>query len=325
MPLSTNEQTNKTASELVETMRGAFSTPPQFRPAHARGILLQGTFTPTPIARELSSAEHFTAPSTSVIVRFSNSTGLPQIPDNASDANPHGMAVRFLLSDDAQTGRRRHTDIIAHSTPYFPVRTGEMFLDLLHAIGASSKPDAPKNPSPIEEYLSKTPSAATFVNALKPTPASFATEKYFGVNAIKLVAADGKPTFVRYRIVPDAGVSHLSADEAAAKDPAFLHNEIQTRVIDGGASFTLTAQVAEPEDPTDDATVLWPEERRVVNLGTIRVDGVVEDNDEKQRTIIFDPVPRIKGVEPSDDPLLDMRAAVYLISGKQRREAGGYH
>jgi hypothetical protein len=28
-----------------------------------------------------------------------------------------------------------------------------------------------------------------------------------------------------------------------------------------------------------------------------------------------------KGIEPSDDPLLDLRAAVYLISGRKRRAA----
>lgn len=255
-------------------------------------------------------------------MRFSNSTGLPQIPDNANDANPRGMAVRFNLPE--VNGRRHHTDIIAHSTPFFPVRTGEMFLELLGAIGASSAPDASK-PSPIEVYLGKTPSAKAFVEAPKPTPASFATEKYFGVNAFKLVSAEGKQTFVRYRITPDAGELHLSEEEAKSKDPAFLHNEIQTRIIDGGASFSIWAQIANEGDTTDDATVRWPEDRKVVKLGTIKLDAVVGDNDEKQRTMIFDPVPRVEGVEPSDDPLIDMRATIYLISGRERRAAGPHH
>lgn len=337
MPLSTNDKTNETAATLVKTLQGAFSTPPGFRPglsslpltrlvhqltriiAHARGILVNGTFTPTAEAGSLSSGPHFNNSSTPVIVRFSNSTGIPQIPDNAGDANPRGMGIRFLLPD--KDGRRQHTDIISHSTPFFPVRTGEGFLELLGAIGASSAPDAPK-PSPIEVFLGKTPSAAAFVGAPKPTPASFATEKYFGVNAFKFVSSDGKATFVRYRITPDAGESHLSDEEAQAKDPAFLHNEIQTRLIDGGASFSLWAQIAEDGDPTNDATVRWPEERKLVKLGTIKIESVTDDNDEKQRTMIYDPVPRVQGVEASDDPLIDMRASIYLISGRQRRAAG---
>ncbi|OAG41928.1 hypothetical protein AYO21_03931 [Fonsecaea monophora] len=322
MPLSTNDKTNDTAATLVKTLQGAFHTPPGFRPAHARGILLNGTFTPTSEASSLSVAHHFNASSTPIIVRFSNSTGIPQIPDNAGDANPRGIAIRFVLPE--KDGRRQHTDIIAHSTPFFPVRTGEDFLEFLQAVGASAAPDAPK-PSPIEVYLSKTPSAATFVLAPKPTPASFATEKYFGLNAFKLVAADGTGTFVRYRITPDAGESHLTKEEAEGKDPAFLHNEIQTRIIDGGASFTLWGQVGEDGDPTNDVTLQWPEERRLAKLGTIKVESVADDNDEKQRTTIFDPVPRIDGVQPSDDPLLDMRASIYLISGRERRAAGPHH
>jgi hypothetical protein len=32
-------------------------------------------------------------------------------------------------------------------------------------------------------------------------------------------------------------------------------------------------------------------------------------------------IPRLSGIEPSDDPLLELRAAVYLISGRGRRAA----
>ena len=230
--------------------------------------------------------------------------------------------MRFNLPE--KHGRRQHTDIIAHSTPFFPTRTGEGFLELLGAIGASSAPDAPK-PSPIEVFLGKTPSALAFVQAPKPTPTSYATEKYFGVNAFKLVSSEGKGTFVRYRITPDAGASHLSDEEAKSKDPAFLHNEIQTRLIDGGASFTLWAQIAEEGDQTDDATVHWPEERKQVKLGAVTLESIADTNDETQRTIIFDPVPRVEGVEASDDPIIDMRASVYLISGRERRAAEPHH
>ncbi len=248
---------------------------------------------------------------------------MPEIPDNAGDANPRGFAVRFNLPE--KNGRRQHTDIITHSTPFFPVNTGEGFLELLGALGASAAPDAPKNPSPIEAFLGSHPAALAFVTAPKPAPVSFATEKYFGVNAYKLISADGKETFVRWRITPDAGESHLSEEEAKAKDPAYLHNDIQTRIIDGGVSFTFSAQIANEGDQTNDATVRWDEDRKIVKLGTIKLDSVAEDNDEKQRNIIYDPVPRIEGVEASEDPLLDVRATLYLISGRERRAAGPHH
>ena len=46
-----------------------------------------------------------------------------------------------------------------------------------------------------------------------------------------------------------------------------------------------------------------------------------EESLKEQKRVIFDPIPRVDGVEVSDDPLLDVRASVYLISGRQRREA----
>jgi len=48
---------------------------------------------------------------------------------------------------------------------------------------------------------------------------------------------------------------------------------------------------------------------------------VVSDSEAQQRQIIFDPIPRVDGIEPSADPLLELRAAVYLLSGRRRRQA----
>lgn len=311
MPLSENSTTNETAGAILKTMQGAFSTPPGFRAGHARGILLTGTFTPSSEASSLTKAHHFNATSTPVTVRFSNGTGIPTIPDNDPNASPRGMVTRFHLPNTSD-GKRAHTDIFSHSTAFFPTRNGELFLQFLQSIGGGT----------IGDFLATHPSAAAFVQDPKPAPNSFATEKFFGVCAYQMTAADGKSTFVRFRLTPDAGEAHLSAAEAEKRDPAYLHNEIQARVIDGPVVFSLKAQLAEEGDVTDDATIHWPNDRKVVELGKISIDKVMQDNDEEQRKIIFDPVPRgVDGLEASKDPLLDLRASVYLQGGRQRREA----
>jgi catalase len=48
---------------------------------------------------------------------------------------------------------------------------------------------------------------------------------------------------------------------------------------------------------------------------------LVPDNYREQKRIIFDPIPRVDGIEPSADPLLELRAAIYLLSGRRRRRA----
>jgi catalase len=273
--------------------------------AHAKGITAVGTFTPSEEAKKLSTAPHFNNPSTPVWVRFSNSTGIPNIPDFDENANPRGCGIRFQLGD------RKHTDIVSHSTPFFPTRTGEGFLAFLQNLVAGT----------IGDFLAANPSALAFVQAPKPAPVSYGTEEYFSVNAFKLINSAGKATFIRYHIVPDAGVRVLSAEAVKKEDPDYLSKDLEKRLKEGSIGFRILAQEAAEGDVTDDATVHWPADRPVVTLGHIKLESLLENNAEKQKYFILDPIPRVQGVEPSDDPLLEMRAALYLFSGKQRRAA----
>ncbi|KAN0096216.1 heme-dependent catalase [Hyaloscypha variabilis] len=320
MPFPNDETIMKTAEALVEGLQGVFGKYPGMRPAHSKGFLLTGTFTPTPEAGKLSIAHHFTAPSTPIIVRFSNGTGLPTIPDTDPNGDPRGMAIRFSYPNDVN-GHRVHTDLVTHSVPFFPTRTGAEFLELLQAI-ATSPPDA-EHPTNVEKYAGSHPATLAFIQAPKPIPASFATQQYWSVTAFVLIDADGQKTFVRYHVTPDSGVQTLDAEAAKTMGPNFLHDEMERRIKTGPQIFTLTAQIAEEGDVTDDNTVHWPESRKVVTLGKLTLDSMLPDEEslKEQKYLIFDPIPRVPGVGPSADPLLEMRAAMYLISGKQRRSA----
>ncbi|PYI00032.1 heme-dependent catalase [Aspergillus ellipticus CBS 707.79] len=308
MPLPTDPAVVATSHDLVDTLHGIFGPHPGKRPAHAKGLLLSGTFTPTPLASHLSSAPHFQNPSTPILARFSSSTGLPNLPDTDPNGNPRGLALRFQLTS---TPRRTHTDIITHSTPLFPAKDGPSALAFFRALASGTLP----------AYLSTHPAALAFAQAEKPFPVSFAAENYFGVNAFKLVSSEGVERFVRYRMLPAAGEEYLTKEQVEGRSEGYLFEEVRERVRAGEVVFELVVQVAEEGDVTDDCTVTWPEGREVVSLGTVRLDAVVQDNEEEQKRIIFDPVPRVQGVEASGDPLIEARAGVYLISGRERREA----
>jgi len=321
MPLSENEQTNETASELVSTLHGVFGPHPGYRPAHAKGTLITGTFTPTPEAATLTTAKHFTNSSTEITVRFSSSTGIPNIPDTDPNSVPRGFAIRFFPEG---RNARKHTDIVTHSTPFFPVKTGADFLGLLKAQIATADPaNAGASPSPIEKFLGEHPETLAFIQAPKPVKQTLAALSFFGVNAFKFIDADGKTTYLRYRVVPTIDAAIISGEELQAEGSDFLFDEIKTRVGSGPVEFKLVAQIADEGDPTNDATIRWPDDRKLVELGTLKLEAVEpeEKNKADQKYFIFDPVPRIDGVESSDDPLIDMRAAIYLISGRERRAA----
>lgn len=168
----------------------------------------------------------------------------------------------------------------------------------------------------------KNENARRFVTAPKPTPVGLEREQYWAVNAFVLVDGTGKRTSVRYRIVPEAGVETLSDEEVKGKGENFLYEGLKETVGKGPVAFKLVVQVAEEGDVTVDNTVKWPESREVVELGTITLDKVtVDDPVAAAKKVIFDPIPRVDGVEASDDLLLEVRAHAYLISGRERRAA----
>lgn len=287
---------------------------PGFRPAHAKGLMCSGTFTSSPEAAKLTRAPHATRRSTLLTVRFSDSTGLPAIPDNdPMRSGPRGMAVRFHL------GEHLHTDIIAHSTNGFPVRTGEEFLEFMRAATAfgAGRPEA------LGAFLATHPNAKRFIETPKPIPASFAREAFFAVTAFKFTNVEGVSRHGRFRVRPAAGTEYLSDRDAALKSANFLFEEIGQRLRKEPAKFVVFVQMAEPGDDVADASVPWPDGRPEVSFGTIVLTERVDDQAPERRKIIFDPIPRVDGIDSSGDPLTNVRSDIYLLSGRRRRSALG--
>lgn len=313
MPLPKDERIVALANDLLQQFDSMFGLHPGFRPAHAKGLMLTGTFEPAAGAQALTKAPHIARPSTPVTVRFSNSTGLPQLPDNVADANPRGFAIRFNLAEHV------HTDIVSHSTNGFPTRDGKEFLEFLKAAVASG-PDVP-SPKPVEQFFASHPAALAFVMAPKPFPSSLARQTYFAVTAFAFTNAAGQTKFGRYQIVPEQGNDYLTDQQVASLSPDYHFEEIAEHVAKGPVRFRILVQTAADGDTVDDATVQWPESREQVEFGTLSLTGVLPDSLAEQKHIIFDPIPRVDGIEASADPLLELRAAIYLLSGRRRRAA----
>jgi catalase len=316
MPLTTDEKLLALSRQVIEVFDKANGgLHPGFRPAHAKGILLTGTFTPSSEAVALTRAPHLQRNSTPVTVRFSNFAGIPTIADNdPQGAGPRGFAVRFHLAEHV------HTDIIGHSVDAFPVRTAEGLVEFLSALIATDPSGS--HPNAIEQFLGAHPAALTFVQIPKPIPTSFAKESFFAVSAFKFTKADGVSRYGRYRVLPVAGNEYLGETDAAARGPNFLFDEIKERVAKEPVRFRVAVQLAEDGDTIDDAAVRWPEERAQLAFGEISLHEITPNNATEQRHIIFDPIPRVDGIEASADPLFEPRANIYLMSGRRRRAAG---
>lgn len=203
MPLSTSDEINRVADELVAVIREGYgNVSKKLRPVHARGQLVKGTFVPSDGAKYLSKAPIFKTASTPLLARFSCDTGYHDIPDTDVDANPRGLAVRFMLSEDGHT----HYDMITNTAIGFPVNRGEGFRDMFKfKLGQITW----------EQLTTDWPFIPWYTRNRKPIwPFSFATELWHGIHAFSLDSEDGKKTYFRTRLVRADSDLSVSCDHS---------------------------------------------------------------------------------------------------------------
>ncbi|HMK34216.1 MAG TPA: catalase family peroxidase [Desulfomonilaceae bacterium] len=300
------------AQQIFATMLQVPGDKAGYRPVHAKGIVCQGTFAPSGDAATLSKAAHFQGASVPVTVRFSDGAPDPSIPDNSPNAGPRGMAIRFKLPGGEET------DIVSISHNGFVVGTGEEFLALQEAVVATD-PSKP-HPWPIEVFVTTRPLALKFVQESKVIPASFATESFFSNDAFIFVNKDGVKQAGRYKILPVAGQHDLSDAEAKTRSANFLVEDLKTRLANGPITFRLVVQLPNAGDPTKDPSLVWPDDRKKIDVGTIAITSVVADNDAAEKALAYDPTKLTDGIELSDDPLPALRSSVYALSAKHRHQ-----
>ena len=296
-------------TQIVDTMNKIYGPHPGFRANHAKGVVAEGSFKAAPGAAALSRAALFDGSTIPVTVRFSDSGGLPNVPDGSGNANPHGMAIKFHLPGGADT------DMVINSLKFFPVANGEEFRDLLMAI-ADSPADAPK-PTKFEQFVAAHPGVPKAFGTVS-TPDSFADEVYYGIDAFVFVNKAGAKQAVRYIMQP-VKVVHLKPAVAEKKAPDFLVDDLPKRIAKKPVVFHLKAQLAAAGDGTKNPTQPWPDDRKVVELGTLTIDKAVADSLTAQKKLLFLPGQLTDGIELSDDPLVGARNSAYAVSFSRRQ------
>jgi catalase len=293
--------------EAVDAFEQRFGQHDGFRRLHAKGWLYRGTFTPTSSAAPLTRAAVFADGAATAVVRFSNGSGDPLSPDFAADVR--GMAVKLGEGPAA-------LDIVAQTAPRFPVRTLARFVDVVRASATSARA-FPALARLVAGDVRVLGALKANLGALKP-PASYATQRYFAVHAFCWVDADGGSRFVRYTWEPKAGVEYLSTREAKSRGRDYLHDDLDERLGSGPVTFTLLVQVAQDGDDVNDPTSQWPDDRQVVEVGTLAITGPETARETGGDILVFDPTRVVDGIELSDDPILRVRSRVYSESVRRR-------
>jgi catalase len=290
-------------TELVDAIGKAAGTFPGHRAAHAKGVVLSGTFTPAPGARAITRAVHMQDEPSRVTVRLSNGGANPESSD-ADIGEGRGMAVKFYLPDGSTT------DIVGLSLPVFFVRNPEEFLEFTLARAESF--------DKVGEFIGSHPATAAAVQQILPTlvpPRSYATVVYNSIHAFKAVNADGEERWIRWRLIPEAGAEWLPEEEREGADPDFLQTEIFDRLP---VRFTLVARIGGDDAVTDDPTVAWPDDVETVEMGVVELTGPETRRETGDDVMVMDPTRVTDGIELSDDPILRVRSQAYSVSVERR-------
>ena len=301
-----------TPEQAIDAVNERYGRHAGFRALHAKGLVCAGTFRATPEAARLTRAGHMAGEPVEVTVRFSNGSGDPSAADH--DPDVRGMATKFHLADGSAT------DIVAQTSPRFPARTPEGFIEFIRANqpGPARLWRLPVFLARHREVLPGLPAAA---RALKP-PASYASCSYYAIHAFKWLAGGGGERWVRYTWVPEADEPPLSTREARARGRDYLQRELRDRLGRGPCRFTLRLQLGGDGDRVDDATAAWPTDRETVVAGTLEITRLAEDREPDGAVLVFDPSRVTEGVELSDDPILRFRPKAYSVSIERRIAPG---
>lgn len=294
-----------TPQAFLDGFLTVFGRQPSFRKNHAKGVVVGGYFDSNGNGRELSRAAVFRPGRTAVVGRFSLSGGNPAVVDSPTIARGLGLVFGFAGNQQWRTAML--------NLPVFPDNSAQGFYDRLFAskvVPGTGEPD----PAAMSRFLANHPETAgamAIVDGQPRTP-GFADSTYRSLATFYFVNAAGQRTPVRWSLVPlqralppSTGLNGLFAP---------LIRQMRAQPL----CWRLMLTVGSPSDPVHDATLPWPPDRRAIDAGTLTLTSIDSDRPGNARDVNFDPLVLPDGIEPSDDPLLSARSAVYRASYRKR-------
>jgi len=295
-------------ADALETHAGAQAG---FRRAHAKGICISGEFESTGSGSELSRASLFAQGTYRVSGRFSTGGSNPWSSDGR--VTFHSLALRIYLpgGEEFRTAMNHVPLFVINDPADFPALQAAQARDPLTGL-----PDQER----ISAFFAEHPESATFRQWMSThdLPSSFGNATYFSANTFGFLDDAGRESFVKWKFVPNLPLETLDRDTLGELPEDFLFTDLENRLHEGPLIWTMVVTLAEPDDVTNDPTVLWPEEREEFNLGRLIIRTFEAEAGGECQFVNFDPLILPDGIVPSEDPILFARSAAYSTSVYRR-------
>ncbi len=296
---------------IIDRFEQVGGVQPGFRRNHAKGVCISGYFEGNGQGAALSKALVFQPGRIPVLGRFALAGGQPYQADEAHTVRSLALLFKLPNGEEWRTGM--------NDIPVFPVATAQGFYDLLLASApdpAAGKPD----PAKMGAFLAKYPESAKALQLIRGQPVSsgFADSTYNGLNAFRFINASGAVASVRWAMVPVQPFTPLDTAHPGAGGTNYLFDALIADLHQHPLQWHLIVTLAQPGDPTSDATLPWPPDRQQIDVGTLTIDRVESEDTSPVRDVNFDPLVLPNGMAGSDDPLLSARSAAYAESFTRR-------
>ncbi|KAJ5377982.1 Catalase B [Penicillium cataractarum] len=292
------------------------------RAVHARGAGAHGVFTSYGDWSNITAASFLSVKDkeTPVFVRFSTVAGSRGSADTARDV--HGFATRFYTDEG-------NFDIVGNNIPVFFIQDAIKFPDLIHAVkprGDNEIPQAATAHDSAWDFFSQQPSTLhtlLWAMAGHGIPRSFRHVDGFGVHTFRLVTEDGESKLVKFHWKGLQGKASLVWEEAqqvSGKNGDFMRQDLFDAIEAGRyPEWELGVQIMDEDDQLRfgfdllDPTKIVPEEYvPVTKLGKMQLNRNPMNYFAETEQVMFQPGHIVRGVDFTEDPLLQGRLFSYL-------------
>ncbi|KAF1981349.1 catalase-domain-containing protein [Aulographum hederae CBS 113979] len=292
------------------------------RAVHARGAGAHGVFESYGDFSNITGASFLNKPGkkTPVFVRFSTVAGSRGSADTARDV--HGFATRFYTDEG-------NFDIVGNNIPVFFIQDAILFPDLIHAVKPSPDSEMPQAATAHDsawDFFSQQPSTLHtlfWAMAQHGIVRSFRQMDGFGVHTFRFVTDAGESKLVKFHFTSVQGKASLLWEEAqqvAGQNADFLREDLFNAIAAGRfPEWEFGVQVMDESDALKfgfdvmDPTKIVPEELvPITKLGKMTLNRNPTNYFAETEQVMFQPGHLVRGIDFSEDPLLQGRIFSYL-------------
>ncbi|KAH0283390.1 catalase, partial [Aureobasidium sp. EXF-3399] len=299
------------------------------RVVHARGAGVHGVFESYGNFSNITAASFLAeeGKKTPTFVRFSTVIGERGSGDAARDVR--GFATRFYTD----TG---NLDIVGINLPIFFIQDAMQFPDMVHALKPQPDKQIPQAATAHDtayDFFSQQPSTLNMLMLIMSgysLPRSYRHMSGFGVHTMRMVTEKGDSKLIRWHWKSKQGTASLLWEEAQAingKNPDYHRKDLWDAIENGAyPEYELGVQIMDEDQQLAfgfdvlDATKWIPEELVPITiLGKMTLNQNPTNYFAETESIGFQPGHVVRGIDFSEDPLLQGRLFSYLDTQVNRQ------